>query len=692
MKFISDIHPFWLLLIVLISVVLSIFYYKKNGLFSEEKPWLIRLLISFRAISLFIIISLLIGLTIELIGYRYEKPLLITVIDNSQSIQNYNNSNIEVNRLKAFNKKIKNLESKKFDHVEFTIGEKLNQQSVLNFNEKQSHLSLAFEEIASRYYNRNIGAVLFASDGNFNQGLNPEYTAKQLPLCPIYTVGIGDTSPVKDCSIHNLISNEVAFLKNKFPLEVNVKSSMLNGKKSIVEIYHKDKKITHKPIIFNSNESFQKVNFEIEANEIGFQQYDVKIKSVDGEKNTLNNKQSFYIEVLDNRNQILIISSAPHPDITAIKSALDKLVNVKVEVATFDTWKNNKSHYDLIIWHKPGTNLNQNNLLKIKQLNKPVFYFIGTETNQQEINQLELGISVSSGYQSDDVQVSLENESGIIDFSDAVLKGFDYFPPVQVHYGKVDLPSNYQVLLYQKVGKIKKNDPLLFFKNTASSKLGIFYGEGIWRWKMYEFAKTKQNEAFNEFVQKTTNYLINKENASALRISLPKTFNTIEDVNLKAEFYDETQALNNKTQIQFQITNEQKQKSVFQFAQIGDYFNLSLGRLKAGKYTWTATTLFHGKRYTKQGVFFVENKPIESFDVVSDFTVLRKISHQSKGEFYTSNELNSILEKIEQNSDVTTMSFEDIKQHTLLDEIWILILLFILLASEWFLRRWFGEY
>ena len=325
-------------------------------------------------------------------------------------------------------------------------------------------------------------------------------------------------------------------------------------------------------------------------------------------------------------------------------------------------------------------------------MNKPIFYFIGTETNQQEINQLELGISISSGNQSDDVQVFMENDNGIIDFSDEVLKGFDYFPPVQVHYGKVDLPSNYQALLYQRLGGIKKNDPLLFFKNTSTAKLGVFFGEGIWRWKMYEYAKTKQNDAFNEFIQKTTNYLVNKQNASALRISLPKTFNTLEEVNLKAEFYDETQALNNKAEIQFQLTNDQKQKSVFQFAQIGDYYNLSLGKLKAGKYTWSASTLFHGKRYTKQGMFFVENKPIESFDVVSDFSGLRKISHQSKGGFYKTENMNLIIDKIEQNPDVTAMSFEELKQHSIIDEIWILIILFTLLGTEWFLRRWFGEY
>ncbi len=303
MKFITDIHPLWLFPILILSIGLSYFYYQKKNSFSDNNSWLKGLLISLRTLSIFTILSLLIGLTIEMIGFRYEKPLLITIFDNSESIKNYNNSSKEIQKIDAFNKKLKTINSDKFENITFTIGDKLNLQNNLTFNEKQSNLSLAFEELSSRYYNRNIGAVIFATDGNFNQGINPEYTAKLLPLCPIYTIGIGDTTPVKDCSIANLISNEVAFFKNKFPVEVTIKSTLLKGKNTSVEIYHKGKKISQQSITFNSNESFQKLNFEIDANEIGFQQYEVKIKVLNEEKNKKNNSQLFYIEVLDNRNK-----------------------------------------------------------------------------------------------------------------------------------------------------------------------------------------------------------------------------------------------------------------------------------------------------------------------------------------------------------------------------------------------------
>ena len=46
------------------------------------------------------------------------------------------------------------------------IGEKFGKQKGELFTENQSNLQLGFEAIANQYYNRNIGAVIFISDGN----------------------------------------------------------------------------------------------------------------------------------------------------------------------------------------------------------------------------------------------------------------------------------------------------------------------------------------------------------------------------------------------------------------------------------------------------------------------------------------------------------------------------------------------
>jgi hypothetical protein len=121
MKFITDIHPLWLILILIVSIGLSFFYYQNSESFSETSPWIKRTLISLRSLSIFIISSLIIGLIIEIIGYRYEKPLVISIIDNSESIRNYKNSNEEINRIYAFNEKLKNVNSEKYDNITYTI-------------------------------------------------------------------------------------------------------------------------------------------------------------------------------------------------------------------------------------------------------------------------------------------------------------------------------------------------------------------------------------------------------------------------------------------------------------------------------------------------------------------------------------------------------------------------------------------
>ena len=42
-------------------------------------------------------------------------------------------------------------------------------------------------------------------------------------------------------------------------------------------------------------------------------------------------KREFFIDILDNKQQILILAKAPHPDIAAMQSALEKNVNYEVK-------------------------------------------------------------------------------------------------------------------------------------------------------------------------------------------------------------------------------------------------------------------------------------------------------------------------------------------------------------------------
>ncbi|MFN5417287.1 MAG: hypothetical protein ACK5B9_09545, partial [Flavobacteriia bacterium] len=249
-----------------------------------------------------------------------------------------------------------------------------------------------------------------------------------------------------------------------------------------------------------------------------------------------------------------------------------------------------------------------------------------------------------------------------------------------------------EVFLSQRLAGISKKEPLLYFGSTDKRKYGVFLGDGIWKWRMANYLKNKNHNLFNEFVQKTCQYLIQKENSSNLRVSLPKRFSVNEEVLIKAEFYNEAMELITKPKISLNLVDSKGKKSVFEFGVNGNLYLLPLGKLKPGTYSWTAYTSFDGKKYSKKGNFVVENIEIEKLDSRANHGLLRQISSQSKGQFYALKDYQKLIKEIQNREDITSISYQESSYDNLLDYIWILILLVLLLGTEWFLKRWNGYY
>ena len=146
-----------------------------------------------------------------------------------------------------------------------------------------------------------------------------------------------------------------------------------------------------------------------------------------------------------------------------------------------------------------------------------------------------------------------------------ITREIGFFPPVFVKYGDLNFTKDMDILLYQKLGSIVKNDPLLFFGKRTQGHFGVFYGEGIWKWKFHEYSKTKDTKVVDQLFQKAFAYLLVKQNKSALHITLPRKFSTKEEVRIKAEFYNPSMELITTPSIEFELTNDNKKKSNYQF-------------------------------------------------------------------------------------------------------------------------------
>lgn len=692
MHLISD-YTLWLLLpIALISASLTLFYYQKQGWFNDLKKSQQYLFKTLRFGSLFLVGTLLLGLILQVVSYREEKPIFISLIDNSNSMLNYRDSTQVKNQINQYRNKLSEKFNNRFELIELYVGSKVSNEK-LSFKEKTSRLEAGFDKINEDYYNRNIGGITFISDGNYNVGTNPSYAAEKISFTPIFTLAVGDTTQRKDQAIKNISVNEIAFLNNEFPVEIDLEAIKLPNRTTRISITENGKTVASQVVTYGKNKKdFKQLNFTLKANKIGFQSYTVKLESLNGEFTYKNNQRTFYMEVIDSRNKVLLIAGAPHPDIATLKEVLDQNENIESESVLIKDWNKSLEKTDLIVWHDPGVNFDPTVLDLIQQKNIPVFYILGPNTENTIVSKLKIGLSVNRSNQTADFEPTYTENFNDFELSEKAIDALEFYPPLKAKFGAIKFNGNPTVLLSQRIGQIKNKEPLLFFINQNNQRNGILYGEGIWRWKLNDFVRNGNHEAFSELFAKTMNYLMVKQQDAGLRIEFPKRFTTEEEIIVNASFFNASLEPITKPQIQLKITDASGKEFKSQFGVNGNGYKLSLGKMKGGKYNWTAFTKFNGKSYRKSGVFVVEEIELEKLETSANHGVMLQLAKQSNGKFYELNQYNELLKALENREDITTMSFEETTFNQLIDYWSVFIILFIFLGAEWFLRRYFGTY
>jgi hypothetical protein len=488
-------------------------------------------------------------------------------------------------------------------------------------------------------------------------------------------------------------SNDVAFFKNKFPVEVDVESIKMGKVGASVDLFKNGKKIASQRIQYqNSKKDFQHVSFLVEADEVGFHTYSVNVSRLSNEYNYKNNQRVFYIEVVDSRQKIVLLGGAPHPDIAAIKSVLEENPNYEVVSVLTKDWNKELNIADLLVWHEPGVNFDVALNEAVLKLSKPVFYVIGPNTSNGVLQKLNIGLGLNGGNQLDEIQGLVNNEFKQFEMSDELTDAVRYFPPLKAKFGDLRVSGGAEVAIFQSVAGIKKKEPLLFFNKRSNTKYGVVYGEGIWRWKVNDYVRSQSFNHFSELIQNSIQYLSVKQNLKALQITFPKRYTKDEEVIVNASFYNESMEPITDPQIQFYLEDQNKKSSKLQFGVSGSAYKLSLGKMKPGKYSWKAFTTFNGKKYVKSGVFVVEDIAIEFQDTYANHPVLQQLANKTKGIFRPLSQYQQIISSIKSREDITTVSYKENSFNELIDYKIIFLLLFLALSAEWFLRRWLGAY
>lgn len=690
MNIFSEISLWFVFPWLLASVAGAIWYYRKQTIFKENGKLRYFGLISLRTAALFLIGLLLFGILLEQKETKKEKPIFITLIDNSLSMLNYSDSLKVKDQITAYRNKLNADFSERFEIIEINVDAQV-KQGRFDLKGRQTDLNRGFDYIFNRYYNRNIGGICLVSDGNYNAGPDPQYTAKKMNLTPVFSLAVGDTIIKRDQFIQSLVANEVAFLDNDFPLEVNIQGDKLQGRSGKLILYHGKNKIEEKTITHVDSKSYIQASFMVKATTPGFNNYSVTLTEISGESTLANNTASVFIEVIDTRSKVLLLTERPHPDISAIKEVLNRNDRLDVVSTLIEDWDKSLKNVELVIIHgMNGAALADINAKSIQ--NKiPVWYFFSANSQSTTAKSLVPDINWPNSNQSDEVQAYQSNGFQLFETSDAIESLLAFAPPIRTKFGSFSGNVG-NTLLQQRIGPVNKKDPVLSFKTRNGTKSAIFFGEGIWRWKLLEYKKTGDHKGFNELIEKSVQYLLVRNTTEPLRIKLPRRFNVNDEIRIDAEFYNEALEQITTPYILFTLENEKGKKFDYSFAKRARDYRLVLGQLTSGKYTWKASTSHSGKKYTKSGEFVVDDISIEAQTTVSNFGMMQTLAGLSNGKVYRLKDHDQLIKELSQREDIVTITYEESEFNYLIELLWILLLLALILGSEWFIRRYSGSY
>src|SRR5687767_292771 len=305
----SSPYYFWLILLCIAAGILYAFIlYRKDSAFSEINIWLRRLMFVFRTLVVALIALFLLSPMIKSTRRQVEKPIVIIAQDNSSSIVMNKDSAFYRNQytkaLQDFSKAL----AAKYEVRTLSWAEKVTEGLDINFNEKETDISGMLDETDNRFLNRNVGAVIIASDGIYNKGANPLYREGLLKV-PYYTVALGDTTVQKDVFISNVRYNKTAYLNNSFPVEIIVQAQQCNGNNVTLKVTEDNSELFTRSIAVNNNRFMQKIPVYLEAKTKGIHHYKVTLSAVAGELTPANNTRDVFIEVADKKEKVLLLAS-----------------------------------------------------------------------------------------------------------------------------------------------------------------------------------------------------------------------------------------------------------------------------------------------------------------------------------------------------------------------------------------------
>jgi hypothetical protein len=359
----------------------------------------------------------------------------------------------------------------------------------------------------------NLAPIVLISDGNqtFGENYLSNYDIPFNQL--IYPIVVGDTIANEDLKISKINTNKYTFLENEFPVEVFVN---YNGNKLIeseLVIENRGKKIIDEKITLSASKRANSYTFYLKTNTEGSNTFEIKLKPIEGEKSILNNNKKFAIEALNEKIDVAFVSELTHPDLGTYSTILRNKKKFNLDLLGPKDFAENSAKYEMVLIYQPNNNFGKVfESLKKHRINNLIIS--STKTDIGFLNKVQELFTQDLVNLTDESQAYLSNISEDVSLENIDLKNY---PPIKSNLGRIKFSSSYNLILKKFIDGVETDQPLLISNDNNGLRQVVFFGEDIWKWRMYCFKKNLNFSKFDSFFYSLFQYLSTKERSEQIK-------------------------------------------------------------------------------------------------------------------------------------------------------------------------------
>ncbi|MBR9978093.1 MAG: hypothetical protein KFH87_08400 [Bacteroidetes bacterium] len=702
-----------LLLLIAVAVLFSIWVYR------HTIPEITRarqiVLIALRAMAIAVLLFLLFEPVINLQRSQELPPRVAVLLDNSKSMTVEDAGTARTALMQDFvsSSAWRNLAGDG-ERSDWLFGGKAwPMQSItadsLTFSLAETDIGRALQQVYDAEARQNLRSVVLVTDGVFTAGKNPLYAAQAMGV-PVHVVGVGDSTEKKDILVSRVIANSIAYIESTLPVDVTIRSAGFEDGRTRVTLLEDGSELASEVLELRPGANEYPFTFHYTPEEEGVRKLTVRVDPLEGELTTRNNRRDVFVKVLKSKINVVIVASAPSPDVALLQRELKKDVNIS---ATLFSQRSGGTWYDgtpgaatfleadvVMLVGFPANRGDVGVLRHIAEaMEKKAVPLFLLPSRTTDFGTLRQGLDNLLPYEvlqsrPNEIEVFFErNEQARL--HPVIATGlpdrvWSRLPPLFKTESSFRTRAGAEMLGTMRLNNISFNEPLLVVRRLGRSKVLAWTAYGLWRWELAH--DVLDGEVPGRLLSNAVRWLTTRDDDKRVRITPAKEFfDSGEEVELHAQVYNESYEPVDNAAVNVAVTHEGEIRELMLTPLGAGRYSGILDVTDEGDYSFRGVAELDGQELgSDDGRFVVGELNIEFQDTRMNNVLLRQIAATTGGRYFHIDDFSALPAAVNEHPSFSPTDRIIKSDIQLWNIVWLLALAVLLFAVEWYLRKQAG--